>query len=555
MKNTLRENVSIKTRYTASFLLLLFLALYLICAVKTFYNPDIYFMIPTGKYILEHGFTNVDPFAMNHVPNYMAQQWLSDIIFAKLYDLGGFRLIVNVSCILFIILIIYIYFIIKNLNNSPFKAAFVSALVMVGLSLSGTPEARPQMFTFLFLITELFLLEKYYRTGDKKFLIGLPAISLAVINLHAAYWPMIIIFALPYIAESLLIPLYSKIKNEKILKYIHTLLFDFVGYAKRLPALLVSLCAAIAVAFINPYGFDAVKYGFVSTNNKFLSTHVNEMFSVFAPFGYVRELFTKENSDKFRLLSCLLPLMFMFSVLTIYSLKNRRFSFRHFFLWAGLALMSTVSVKYVALYLIALPIFTSNLFIKYNGVQLLNKKSHYKALISVLLILCILFSVCSVFVFSNQNIIYLGDKTFEKINKNDNREHVSIFTLNTGSVAVFHGLEPYVDTRMELHLAKLNKTDDYLIKAFNIAVSENKKEIDAFFTENHFDYVCVPLYMNCSECFAEYFANNKDYKEISREYVQTNNNGGRDINISTSENNDFTDDVLSLIVYKNISDR
>ena len=50
-------------------------------------DNDFWFLINTGKYILNNGIPTIEPFTMHVGLEFVAQQWLTDIIFFSIYDL------------------------------------------------------------------------------------------------------------------------------------------------------------------------------------------------------------------------------------------------------------------------------------------------------------------------------------------------------------------------------------------------------------------------------------------------------------------------------------
>ena len=102
---------------------------------------------------------------------------------------------------------------------------------------------RPTIFTLTLVMIELNVLERYVMTGKNKYLLVLPALSLMMINLHAALWPMLFVMILPYIVSSFRFKI-GIIKNE--------------GFDNKY--ILMTVAAMILIAFVNPYGLDAITY-------------------------------------------------------------------------------------------------------------------------------------------------------------------------------------------------------------------------------------------------------------------------------------------------------
>ena len=80
--------------------------------------------------------------------------------------------------------------------------------------------ARAQLVTFILFVLQIFFIEKLIQTKNKKYGIGLIAISIIIANLHVAVWPFMFVLYLPYIAEYIIAIILSIIgvispKNHK----------------------------------------------------------------------------------------------------------------------------------------------------------------------------------------------------------------------------------------------------------------------------------------------------------------------------------------------------
>ena len=144
-------------------------------------EADTLFVMNLGKYILEHGFPHVDPFTIHENLQLVAQQWLSGVLFWEVYKnfgLDGLLIadgIVGASAVL-----IYWRFCLFVSDGNKILS-FVMSFV-VGLLIAPMIVPRPQILSAVFLLIEVFFLEKFTRTEDAKFLIPLPLVSLALIN-------------------------------------------------------------------------------------------------------------------------------------------------------------------------------------------------------------------------------------------------------------------------------------------------------------------------------------------------------------------------------------
>ena len=159
--------------------------------------------------------------------------------------------------------------------------------------------ARAQLVTFILFIWEIYFIEKLLETNKKRYGFGILVIAFLIVQLHCAVFPMIFVFAAPYIAEYLFIWLVdlnldeklfrlgvkifkkfitSKEKKEKLDNLIDKSLKNeeskkikrekqrknpykvIVRKNKAIITLIIFLILAILIGFINPMGTGAFTY-------------------------------------------------------------------------------------------------------------------------------------------------------------------------------------------------------------------------------------------------------------------------------------------------------
>ena len=106
----------------------------------------------------------------------VVQQWLSDIIFYKLYSafgVIGLSLIVIVMYIAFSLLLYKFCTMMTNRRLVTTLVTLIANAYMIALCM----VPRPQIFTYCIILIELIMLESYVRSGNFKYLIVLPFLS------------------------------------------------------------------------------------------------------------------------------------------------------------------------------------------------------------------------------------------------------------------------------------------------------------------------------------------------------------------------------------------
>ncbi len=241
------------TEKLSKLIALAFLLMPVACVEIMFKLPeesDTNFIMNIGRHVVEHGIPHVDPFTIHDGIQLVAQQWLSGVIFFEAHELFGVAGLKLADFICAALLIILYWRLCLSVSGNKFVALGLSFVVALVTATAIVP--RPQIFSTPILLAEVFLLEKFTRSHDAKFLIPLPLMSALLVNLHAAVWLMLFVLATP---------------------------FFFVKDARHAKFLLATLAASFVCAFANPYGFDAMTYVLRSYGVDIINEHVSEMFA------------------------------------------------------------------------------------------------------------------------------------------------------------------------------------------------------------------------------------------------------------------------------------
>ena len=165
-------------------------------------NNDFYFLYKTGEYITKHGFPHKEFLTMHSSMEIIAQQWLSTVIYYEVYRLLGIVGVILLVYLCYLVISFLIYKICKMITDNTMIAlscSFVADILLAMMYL----VSRPQILTYIMLLLEIFLLEKYVQDKKATPLFFLPLLSVIQVNMHAAMWGMMFVYALPYVANSL----------------------------------------------------------------------------------------------------------------------------------------------------------------------------------------------------------------------------------------------------------------------------------------------------------------------------------------------------------------
>lgn len=412
-------------------------------------DNDRFFLLALGRDILNNGLPNMDPLSMHNIP-FIAQQWLSDIIFYLVYkyfkDVG----LIVLTYLLFA-LIIYLFYRLCNLvNKNKYVLSTILTLIFSGFYLIAFLRSRPQLFETCILIEELYLLEKYISTKNKKYLYYLPVLSLLMINIHASCFFMMFAFILPYILN-----IRTKYTNTD--KY-------------KVKPIIITSIIMLLTGFINPYGYKSITYLFNSYGFKEINSLVYEM-----------------KPTTFNSLVGYMFFILLIGVILIYILLRKKIKVRYIFLLLGTLYLSLLHVKGIQ-YFLLVSIFPlgdvlSNYFISNNkSLPKKNKLYYYFILASIIIIPVInLYNMgpCPSGESEPTKILdYLNELVKDK-------ESIKIYTdYNTGGFFEFYGYKVYLDPRAEVFI------DSGVLKEYN-QVETGELNYNDFLDKYNFDYLVV----------------------------------------------------------------
>lgn len=452
-----RKQVKFKvSRKTVNILIFITLAVILLaqCAFNTFRNGkdiefigsannDLYYMIPTGKDIVQNGIPKWNTFSYVQGQRIVVQQWAYCVLVYLFYSLFkdfGIFMFVILNSLLFVISGAWY---LKEKGVGWTAALQVSCIIVSAFIYLGT---RPQSLTMALLCIQCAATERYIKGRNKKWLFLIPLCTLLEMNFHGSMALLHLILILPYTQK--------KPKNTKFKKL----------YEEVIPwnDLWLPLLLSIVSLFVNPYGIDGITYLIKSLgilNNSGLARTITEM----NPPAMGTSLMLIWTAV---LVTALLEMVYVskLSIADLYiaigligiSVQPTR---NTMFLYPAIYLLISQLVNIPALHDWIASIFE-------NGVaQIFESKLGVAALAVITLLFGYRFSECVPMIY-NQAISHPPDsfitpvKGLEYISKkNDNRNDIKIMSYMC-SYPEFEGYKVLVDSRPEIYQKKLNHVDD-----------------------------------------------------------------------------------------------
>ena len=419
------------------------------------YN-DIWFLLNHGEYVLNNGFPSIEPFTIHQGFSFVMQQWLSSVIFYLSYSLlGKYGLLILTLLVTgYIIFISYKLCMLLSDNRSSLSV-LISTIVTTLLAATFI-TSRPHIFTFAIIITEIYLLEKYIKEDNKKYLYPLPILSLLEINLHASMFFMQFAFLLPYLIDSF------KYKIGPL---------ESSGYKKK-PFFITTICMLL-VGLINPYGINAITYIFSSYGNSYINSIVEEM----APAVI---------GDSVGNIS----IFIIFVIVFIYMFyRKNNIKPRYFYLLIGTIYLTLSSEKGLA-YLIIGGILPFSYYLKplFKKDKVKEKVKPYKYILSSC---CLAIIGLLVVVGTNgMTFTYKFKDGIDYLLENEKSSDITLYTgYAEGAYPEWKGIKCYIDPRAEIFLKGNNKKEDIMREYYLLQIGS--LDIEEFLEKYKFSHLLV----------------------------------------------------------------
>lgn len=399
-------------------------------------DNDLWFMLNHGRYILKHGFANVEPFTVHEGLTFSFEKWLTCEVFWVVYDHFGYwgmhLLIVGLGVVI-LLLAMRLAMIVTENNFHISVVAVLLACVPLYISFVVT---RPQVFSYIALLLTMICLEKYVRGASwAKSLIFLPFISLTLMQFHSTMWLGMLIIMLPYMCD------FGFIRFWKISP----------GYYRKFP-IWIAAWASFLAGFINPYGFRSIKYTVVSLLDNSISPMISEL--------------QKTSISQWQIL---IPVIVVY---LLYMIKGpKELKLRYLLLGLGTLFMSLIAVRNISFLLIgAIPVMADMM----KDVHLSWKNLRF---LGFLMLLVPAFGV-AVLIQDGMDISsaskskaectaaidWLADHVKEEGSKpSETRLYTS---FNDGAYGEFKGFKCYLDPRAEVFIYPINEKGNIFTEAF-----------------------------------------------------------------------------------------
>ena len=425
-------------------------------------DPDCYFIIENGRKILTDGFPHTDWMSMHENLHIVVQQWIPSVINFLVYEhLGGISALFFLYVAIFFVLTMVFFKVVKYVTNNNLIVSYLSSVIVAAgvTSMFGTP--RPQPYSLMFALLSIYIMERWRREGNNKFLLLMPVIAIAQANFHSTFFLAVIAVYCAYI-------LFDTIENKKInLK------------------LLISIIVSFAVGLINPYGLEGIFQPLYAIGY--------EIYEYIGELQKVSGLYTS---------FFVLPAFAVGFLVSKLGLKKEQRVIAFICLGTGIA--AALSSRVILFYFAICALFLSSFFTLPEGelkpLPLSKKDKWFKAATYctaiLFMLIMFLFNFSEFGVGKTQQFKGLTETVNYCIENEDDMKGKTILTPNISEGQyLYHklGTRAYIDGRLETYIDSLNKKKDISTEYVNAMLGNTDQK--EFIESYGFDYLFI--YADC----------------------------------------------------------
>ncbi len=247
------------------FVIVLFSAIIFI-TLRPVTDPDFWWHLKTGQLISQtQQIPKQDPFSYTALGKpWTTHEWLSELVIFKIFQAGSFGALILVFSLIITTAYLLVYLRCPG-SSRPYIAGF--ALILGAAASAPLWGVRPQMITLLFFSLFLYLLERYRQSHQLRFLIPLPLLMLAWVNLHGGYILGLGVMGITIAGEVIELiwqATHAKAALREAVQPVLTQVGMFIG--------------SVLAALINPNGVRILTYPFETLTDPAMHAFIQEWF-------------------------------------------------------------------------------------------------------------------------------------------------------------------------------------------------------------------------------------------------------------------------------------
>ena len=242
-------------------------------AVRETLDPDLWWHLKTGEYILQNGIPHQDIFSFTVAHHsWITHEWLSELLMWLIYRVAGLPGLIVVFAMLIALTYWLLYL---SCEGRPYLAAFVTLLSAIASAIVW--GARPQIFNLLLTALFVFIVNRYKKNPNQKRLLWwLVPITAVWANLHSGYLLGVVLLVC-YVGGAGLDYWFKSDQAESL-----------SGYDIRYLGVVTGI--SFLAAAINPNGAELWIYPFSTLSSQAMQVYIQEWHSpdfhlaIFWPF-------------------------------------------------------------------------------------------------------------------------------------------------------------------------------------------------------------------------------------------------------------------------------
>lgn len=409
-------------------------------------DPDTFWHIATGRYIVQHGaIPTTDPFSWYGSAKQLTwtvQEWLFGVLAHGVDALGGTTALSVIGALFVAAIAVGLYYLIRERTGSVLIALSLAAFATV--IVGGMGAFRPQVLTNLLIVITLILLQK------RKYFWAIPVMVLSL-NLHGGNWPVYVI----------IIGLWTAFRDWRVL-----------------PLTLIA-------PMLNPKGFELIPYPFATLSYDF------SQIAEFAPT-------TLQYSES--------QIFLLTMVLLVLLVDIRRISLRDGILAGAFTVLGLSSFRHTVFWsIVVIPVLSPYMVVRIREITswvirhleptklrgfttfTLSQQVSLAAIgiaTSALLLIGQIPGDMAQGAWPHEAVPYPSDKILAYLEEHGTE---GMFTeYNSGGYLIYHGIKPMMDSRADLYSPISNPgetmMDDYfgLLKTMSVGEFAEKYDLDTF---------------------------------------------------------------------------
>jgi hypothetical protein len=428
---------------------------------------DFWWHIKVGEWIMNnHTIPKTDIFswfASTTGTYWVSHEWFSEIIlYFVMHNFGQIGIYVLSLCVALFLFASLVVVAGKDVEKN-YLLSMIYILLFISI-LYLYCYGRPQIFTYILLTIQLFILYRYNNNPGSKAIYFIPLISCLWANFHGGSSNLVYLLCIILLLSSLFNFSYGKIVFTKSQpKYI-------------LQLIMVTVLSVLALC-INPHGWRILTYPFENMSDNLM-------------ISFIAEWASPDIKDIGQLIFFFIPVI---GVTINFFATDKKISGFDFLLYGFFTYLFFRSTRFIVFFMIA------SIFFGFKYLILSKKKPEFTNTVPEKIEVCVMFLGCFVFIlfgFYNTNTTYHSDETlissvvddeFISLVKEDSPQRL-FNDYNLGESLIYNDIPVFIDSRADVYSGEIFR--DYVSLSNMTPMSseyDNVNYIDEILEKYDFD--------------------------------------------------------------------